>query len=117
MKNIEILRKEIVKDITEIPPFLDGNHLDIWVEVQIILRLISKLTNEKVLTQTKIRIISEQVNSRVDLLLEISRDINIDIHISNYIDKCIKKYLNFAINNELYEICQNIKNFKKLYLI
>src|ERR1035437_3412697 len=110
MTNIEKLRRLITKDIETIPYFIDTKNIrgkHIWESLQLLLRIMSKLTNEKVLTDKKINdYIQMTADTSLVLVEAIDNDL-LEIEISQYIMDRLDFYQEMSIELELFEVTQN----------
>lgn len=120
MKQITLLRNEFMKDITKIPYFIDGKsslHKNIWEHLQMIVRIISKLSSEAILPQTTIERLILSTSQYLYYINELNKDARIiDFEIAHYILSLIEKYEEIALDLELYEVCENLKNYKSIYI-
>jgi len=120
MKAVEELRSHFYDDLKNIPYFIDtrsNRHKNIWSILQIVIRIISRLSNEQILTDKKIQTYIDQTNECVVLILNSIDDPELEIEISHYILTLLEKYEQMALDMELYEVCSNISRYKKLYTL
>lgn len=115
---INIVRDLIVDDITRIPYFINTkseSSKNVWSYLQFILRALSKLTNENVLSDKKVQDYNDQIQECIELILLTLDNDELEIEISYYILSRIERYEAKALELELYEVCANFTKFKKLY--
>jgi hypothetical protein len=118
IKPIDNLRTLMIKDIKSIPYFIDPTilgHADIWMSLQLIIRILSKMTTESILTDRRIQIYHDQIQDSINyILLNIDQDI-MQMEVSYYIEKRLQEYEAKSLELELYEVCSNLQKFRKLY--
>lgn len=107
------LRREIEKDMINIPYFIniksytDKKVYEILLEMYVI---ISKLTQNKILTTIRMDLIFNEFSIEVDKLVNIAANETIYL-LHNQLKNDINKYISICEEFELYEIAANFKNF------
>lgn len=113
--NIEYLRKIVVRDIKDIPYFIDTkreSHKNLWQSLQLALRIISKCMVEEFLSERKLgQYVSMMLDTLTNILNSIDSDL-LEMEINFYIVKNIESYEKAALRLELFESCQNLAKFK-----
>lgn len=115
MTPVEQLRRMIQEDMTELPDFINtlkASDRNIWVHLQSILKVISRLTNETILSEKKI---SEYKELLLDLRYNIEEyisDEDQEDDIDNFIIEKLYTYEAIALSQEMYEICENVRRFR-----
>lgn len=115
---ISSLRQLIIEDIKSIPYFIDPkkpNHYDIWILLQLVIRIISKTVDKCILEPILIKLINDQIRSCTDSILELVEEDIMEIEISAFISEKIDKYYDLSLELELYEVCENLKKLRKIY--
>lgn len=118
MKPIEQVRNLITKDLGQLPYFINTSSelsKNTWSYLKFILRIISKLTNDRVLSDTKVSEYNSDVQEAITLMIDGLSDDSYIVDISVYLSACMECYENKALELELYEVCENFKKFKILY--
>jgi hypothetical protein len=119
MKAIDQLRKLFLNDLRKIPYFINtksAKHKAIFDYLQIIIRVLSRLSNESVLSQRTIKEYNDQTEECIRQMLELAKDDEIlELELSWYILDLLDKYEQRALELELYEVCENIKRYKTIY--
>jgi hypothetical protein len=120
MAPIEQLRREFIYDLQRVPYFIDGKvsfHKMIWENLQYLIRLMSRLTNETILPDHKINSILLETEVCLYTIHELNKKALItDIELSYYILSLLEKYEDKAVDLELYEVCENILRYKTKYI-
>ena len=118
IKPIDKLRQVMIKDIKSIPYFIEttlSSHADIWASLQLIIRIISKMTTESILTDRRVGVYHDQVQECIEYILDIADSDLLEMEISLFLDKRLETYESKALELELYEVCSNLQKFRKLY--
>lgn len=120
MKPLTEFRNLFIKDISMIPYFIDTKlpaHRQIWANLQSIIKVLSRLSNETILTEKQIKNYANQTEELINYILDDSGTYDIlEIELSWYILQLLEQYEEKALELELYEQCENIKRYKKIYL-
>lgn len=119
MKEIHQLRRMFISDLTRIPYFIDTKslkHKTIFEFLQIIIRIISRLSSPSILSERTIKLYNDQTEECITQMLELAKDDEIlELELSWYILSLLEKYEEKALELELYEVCENIKRYKSIY--
>ncbi len=116
---IEILRLDIKTSMEKIPDFIDTRVLEskyIWTNLSEVFGYFYNLTREKVILPTGIKNIHTSVTLRINFILDIVFDTDVEIMISQLILTALDRYIAYSESEELYEVCHNMTEFKKLYM-
>ena len=119
IKSLNKLRKEMVSDVSTIPDFIDTYSevgRDQWELIKYIIRVISKLTENRILSTYSIQQRSNEANEVVEHLLDITTDNYIFLLIFEMILDCLEKYTMRCLELELYEVAENIRKFNIFFL-
>ncbi len=119
---LKTLKEIIRKDIKEIPEFInkfDSFHMrnklaynNIRVQLQDIIRILMKLTNNKILDDITIKNYHTLIQDHINYALENVDDI-IMMETTHYLIETINKYEQEAFDLELYRVYGNFKKFKE----
>ena len=119
MKPIDELRNIIKSEAGRIPDFVnvaETHSKMISLNLKEIYVLISKLTNENILSTNSINVILNRVDDVIDEILDLVHyEPDIQITLSNLIIDCIERYKVIAIELELYEVAENLTAFEERY--
>jgi hypothetical protein len=118
-KDLSKLRSEMDKDVTMVPCWVNTRNMidkEVWGCVVEIIKVVSKLSSTRVLADRTIEGYIIEVNEYVLDIVMLADQEEIEIESSHYILNCIEKYLQMAVELELYESAENLFNFKKRYL-
>ena len=118
MTPLQNLRNEIVKDGSEVPPYLNiklAGHKMIWYELQMIFTAIHKLSTNKVLSNVTIVKLLAQVKEHIEMILQANDDEIIEIQLAEFIRDRTLHYEQTAVDQELYEVAANFNSFNKWY--
>jgi hypothetical protein len=115
--DVFLLRKLFERDIITIPDYLDTKeYLNkmTFDQYQTIIQLLSKLTSNTFLSDRAITAIVTSVDFQLEVVSHYEKyDIQL-LFLSDIAHK-IEKYLQFALEYELYEIASNITKFVKKF--
>jgi protein-arginine kinase activator protein McsA len=117
MEELKILKRRLRQEAVICPDFIDPMKVidrDCFEMSGMIFFYIEKLMSEYVLTTGKIKTIEKKIE---ELLSNIGYiDGNIGIAYYSYFQLQLKDYLNYCLEEELYETASNIRDvYKKLY--
>jgi hypothetical protein len=120
MNELNKIRNFYAADIIKIPYFIDTkspSHRNIWRDLQSITRILSKLIDKHILTDKQILEHKENVDYFMFHIFE-SEGITdvLEVELSWYIISLIETYELKALDLELYEVCENLKRYKKIYI-
>lgn len=119
IEDLNRLRKEMVNDVTNIPDFIDTKTETgraQWELIKYIIRVISKLTENRILPVSVIYQRNNEVSAAMDHLIEITTDNFIFLLIFEMILNSIEKYIMRCLDMELYEVAENIRKFNVYFL-
>lgn len=118
MKPITQLRNLIIKDYSTIPDFIDTKAKKsniIWCEIQNCFQHISRLTTTNILPNDIIEVVKSEIDNSMLIINTENPQTFQNLLIADYIETKVKEYLEFAIEEELFEVANNIQNFMNLY--
>lgn len=119
-ENIDYIKKLIVKDLKDVPYFIDLKkevHKSTWSTIQLFIRIFSKLLVNNFLSDRKIKDYINLANDAILHLLNITQEDVMEIEISHFILELMESYEEAALRLELYECVQNISKFRKLFVV
>ena len=111
-KYLLILKKALKNDMVMLPSFIDNrqpNHRECYSISGYVFTDIDKLLVNKTLTSKRIIEISLSCDIYFSEMIQINQDITILYY--NYFQDILKTYIEYSIENELWEAAANIKNF------
>lgn len=115
--SIKRLRNIITKDVSTIPIWIEptsSRHQHIFKAIQNIFILLSKLTDEKILSDLKISRIMVAIDQQLDMIIDLGDDL-INVMTQNHLLSRIEFYLRFCVDTELFECAANFKTFIEMY--
>jgi|ERR1035437_881365 hypothetical protein len=115
-KHMNRATEQISKDIGYIPDFINADFMGHKVTFNMIQKVfteISKLLQNKLLSPIQLLRIANNIDLLSDEIIKISFDSNLNVLVFDYIESSIDKYNKIALADENFEVCANIKNFKK----
>lgn len=111
------LRRLLEKDIVKIPDYLDTKEYINKItfdQYQTVIQLISKLTTNSFMSDRAIEAISNSIDFQLEVVSQYEK-YEVQLLFLQDIANKIEKYLQFALDNELYEIAGNITKFIKKF--
>jgi len=104
--------------IIKIPSFIDGtkpNHRMIWKEMEHINRNLKGLLVTNVLTEAQLRRIQLNILASIQFLDALLEDTPLELFIMTYYEVLFDVITEVAVEEEEFEVCQNIKNYREEY--
>ena len=120
MDQLDYVKKLIVKDLKDVPYFIDlkkESNKNSWSTIQLFIRIFSKLLVNNFLSDRKINDYVIMSNDCIIHLLNITNEELMEIEISHFIMSFIESYERVALRLELFECVSNISKFRKMYKI
>ena len=117
-----LVLQELRQDIYTIPPFINGKsflHKEIYNQLQIILRIFGRILRNDILSKSQLKSISDDMDAHIENLATMitnlkTKDIDVmEFEITMYLETLLSKYKEIAIENEMYEVAENIKKFSE----
>ena len=117
-----LVLQELRQDIYTIPPFINGKsflHKVIYNQLQMILRIFGRILRNDILSKSQLKSISDDMDAHIENLATIITNLKtkecdvMEFEITMYLETLLGKYKEIAIENEMYEVAENIKKFSE----